>query len=93
MFGIHDEALVRRVRSKLKQPAIRARVKRILLNVNRADLQNEATVRSLVHQLCTVLDESPARADKERIVRRIVAERINPNHPLQMLRLWSLLAR
>jgi hypothetical protein len=91
MFGMNDAALVRRVRSKLKQPAIRAKVKRLLTSVTRADLQNPTKVRLMLQQMCTILEEPLDSTERERVVRRIIAQRIDPSNTWQLLRLWSLL--
>jgi len=88
-YGIRPE-LVERVKRKLKNPAVKERMKRLLDGVTKHDLQDRAKVRRLVRQAAAILNEPLASDLEERIVAFVIAQRIDPNNTLHLLRLWSM---
>jgi carbon monoxide dehydrogenase subunit G len=85
-----DRDLKDRIKKKLKDPAVKARVKAILQSVTKADLQNEAKVRVLLGQLEKTMGESFTKLQKEMIVSFVLEQKIDPNNKLQLLQLWNM---
>jgi hypothetical protein len=55
-YGISPQ-LVERIKRKMKQPPLKERVKQIVDGMTKADLQNRHTVRRLLRQIASVLNE------------------------------------
>jgi RAB protein geranylgeranyltransferase component A len=88
-YGISDD-LVYRVKKKMKNPATKERMKRLLEGVTKYDLQNRATVRRLLDQASAILHEPLTGQQKENIVSFVIAQKIDPQNTLHLLRLWSM---
>ena len=88
-YGIRPE-LVERVKRKLKNPAVKERMKALLDGVTKHDLQDRAKVRRLVRRAAAILNEPLTSDLEERIVAFVIAQRIDPNNTLHLLRLWSM---
>ena len=88
-YGIRPE-LVERVKRKMKHPAAKERMKALLEGVTKHDLQDRAKVRRLVRQAAAILNEPLTSELEERIVAFVIAQRIDPNNTLHLLRLWSM---
>lgn len=87
-FGISSE-MVERVKIKMKDPAVKARVKTVLNNVTKADLQNRARVKKLLSQTSKVLGERLSEQQAEAIVRYVIAQKIDPRNTLHLIKLWN----
>jgi uncharacterized protein YpuA (DUF1002 family) len=88
-YGISDE-LVHRIKEKMKNPAVKDRMKRLLEGVTKADLQSRGKVRRLVDQAAAILREPLTERQKENIVQFVLALKIDPQNTFHLLRLWSM---
>lgn len=88
-YGI-DPALVERVKQKLKDKDKKEKVKDILDGVTKADLQNKAKVTKLVGQVSKVLGENLTSDQTKSVVDFVIAQKIDPNNTLHLLKLWSM---
>jgi hypothetical protein len=88
-YGIRPE-LVERVKRKLKNSATKERMKALLDGVTKHDLQDRAKVRRLVRSAAAILNEPLTSDLEERIIAFVIAQRIDPNNTLHLLRLWSM---
>jgi hypothetical protein len=88
-YGIRPE-LVERVKRKMKNPATKERMKALLNGVTKYDLQDRAKVRRLVRSAAASLNEPLTSDLEERIIAFVIAQRIDPNNTLHLLRLWSM---
>lgn len=88
-YGISKE-LVERVKLKMKSPAMKERVKLILEDVSKEDLQNRVKVRKLVGSVAKVLGEKLTEQQTENIVHFVVAQKIDPKNTFHLIRLWSM---
>ncbi|GAC41674.1 serine/threonine protein kinase [Paenibacillus popilliae ATCC 14706] len=74
----------------MKQPALKERVKQIVDGVTKADLQNRHTVRRLLRQIASVLNESISAQQEEAMVQFVLAQKIDPNNTFHLLKLWGM---
>ncbi|WP_042227492.1 stage VI sporulation protein F [Paenibacillus popilliae] len=88
-YGISPQ-LVERMKRKMKQPALKERVKQIVDGVTKADLQNRHTVRRLLRQIASVLNESISAQQEEAMVQFVLAQKIDPNNTFHLLKLWGM---
>jgi hypothetical protein len=88
-YGIERE-LVERIKFKLKNPALKDRVKAALHGVTKADLQNRAKVGLLLGQICAILGESLSDRQRETVVSFVIAQRIDPNNTFHLIKLWNM---
>ena len=66
------------------------RIKALLNGVTKYDLQDRAKVRRLVRSAAAILNEPLTSDLEERIIAFVIAQRIDPNNTLHLLRLWSM---
>ncbi|MDO7905235.1 stage VI sporulation protein F [Paenibacillus sp. JX-17] len=88
-YGISPE-LVERIKAKMKNPAAKERVKKLLEGVTKADLQNTGKVQRLVKSACTILNERLSPAQEQQIVTFVISQRIDPNNTFHLLKLWGM---
>jgi hypothetical protein len=88
-YGISPQ-LVERVKLKMKNPAIKERIKQVVDGLTRADLQDRVKVRRLVRTAASVLGERLSGAQEEQIVQFVIDQRIDPRNTLHLLRLWGM---
>lgn len=88
-FGI-SPILVERVKTKMKNPVYKDRIKALLEGVTRQDLQNPAKVRQLVIAAARILNEPLTSVQVEQLVAFVLAQRIDPNNTLHLIRLWAM---
>lgn len=88
-YGISD-ALVHRIKQKMKNPLIKDRMKRLLEGVNKYDLQDRIKVRNLVAQSCKILNERLTPQQTENIVQFVLAQKIDPQNTFHLIRLWNM---
>jgi hypothetical protein len=92
MSEMIDPQLLRRIKTKMKQPAKREQVKIILTGLSRADLQNRSKVKLTLRKVSEALGEPITSSQLDSFANWIVAQRINPHNKLQLLRFWSMLS-
>lgn len=88
-YGISPQ-LVERVKQKMKNPATKERVKKLVEGLTKADLQDRVKVRRLVKSAASLLNERLSGVQEEQIVQFVVAQRIDPQSTLHLIRLWSM---
>jgi len=88
-YGISPQ-LVERVKLKVKKPAVKERMRQMLSNLTKSDLQDRLKVRKLTKSVATVLQEKLTDVQEEQIVNFVLAQKIDPNNTLHLLKLWSM---
>lgn len=88
-YGI-PKSLVLRVKKKLKNTALRERVQKVLEGVTKADLQNRQKVHALLKRVCMIIDEKPDERLQANIVRFVLAQKIDLNNTMHLIRLWKM---
>ncbi len=88
-YGIKPE-LVELVKSRLKSPERKEKLKLLVKPLTKQDLQNKQTVAKLVGRAAKVLNISASAADQERIVSFILDQRIDPKNTLHLIKLWGM---
>ncbi|RRJ66527.1 serine/threonine protein kinase [Paenibacillus oralis] len=88
-YGISPQ-LVERVKLKMKNPAIKDRIKQMVDGLTRADLQDRPKVRRLVRTATSVLGERLSGTQEEQIVQFVIDQKIDPRNTLHLLRLWGM---
>lgn len=88
-YGISPQ-LVERIKLKMKNPAIKERVKDMINGISKQDLQNGATVRRLVRNASGVMNEKLTTTQEDQIVKFIIAQKIDPNNTFHLIRLWGM---
>lgn len=88
-YGI-DRPLVERVKQKLKNPQMNQRVKMILNDVSKADLQDAVKLNRMVDQLAKVLSEKLTDRMARNIVSFVIAQKIDPNNTFHLIKLWGI---
>lgn len=84
------ESMVERVKFKMKNKAIKNRVKKVLEPLTKADLQNSATIRRTLHRVLKILGERLDPQQEANIVHFIISQKIDPQNTFHLLRLWSM---
>jgi hypothetical protein len=88
-YGIRPE-FVERVKTKMKNPAIKERIKKQLEGVTKQDLQDRAKVRRWVVSFARILNEPLSDALEDQLVNFVISQKIDPNNPLHMIKLWTM---
>jgi len=88
-YGISPQ-LVERIKLKMKNPAIKERVKNMINGISKQDLQDGAIVRRLVRNASGLMNEKLSSAQEEQIVKFIIAQKIDPNNTFHLIRLWGM---
>lgn len=88
-YGISPQ-LVERIKLKMKNPAIKERIKGLVQGLSRSDLQNSAKVQQLVKSAAGILNENLTPAQEQQIVRFVIAQRIDPNNTFHLIKLWGM---
>jgi uncharacterized protein YpuA (DUF1002 family) len=88
-YGIRPE-FVERVKAKMKSSATKEKVKEQLSQVTKYDLRDRAKVRKLVRSIAKTLNEPLTETQEEQIVAFVLAQKIDPNNTLHLLKLWSM---
>lgn len=88
-YGISPQ-LVDRIKTKMKNPSTKERVKNLINGVNKQHLQDPGTVRRLVRNACGILGERLTPGQEDAIVRFVIDQRIDPNNTFHLLRLWGM---
>ncbi|WP_340023101.1 stage VI sporulation protein F [Paenibacillus sp. FSL K6-1096] len=88
-YGI-SPALVERIKTKMKNPAVKERVKNMIKDISKQELQDTAVVRRLVRNAAAVMNEKLTSAQEEQIVKFVIAQKIDPNNTFHLIRLWGM---
>lgn len=88
-FGISPQ-LVERVKFKAKNPTTKERLRKLLGNATKYDLQDRVKVRKLTRSAAVILNEKLTDTQEEQIVSFVLAQKIDPNNTLHLLKLWSM---
>ncbi|GAK39813.1 stage VI sporulation protein F [Paenibacillus urinalis] len=88
-YGISPQ-LVERVKTKMKNPVMKEKVKVLIDGVTKADLQNSAKVRRLVKSSAAILNEKFTSADEDKLVKFVIDQKIDPNNTLHLIKLWGM---
>lgn len=88
-YGISPQ-LVARIKLKMKNPAIKERVKKLIEGVSKKDLQDPARVQRLIKSSTAILDEKLTGAEESQIVRFVIAQKIDPNNTFHLIKLWGM---
>ncbi|MGG1633669.1 serine/threonine protein kinase [Paenibacillus sp. FSL A5-0031] len=88
-YGIKPQ-LVERVKYKMKNPAVKERIRDLLGNVTKYDLQDRPKVRRLVKAASVILQEQLTDTQEDQIVAFIMAQKIDPNNTFHLLKLWGM---
>ncbi|ANS74984.1 serine/threonine protein kinase [Paenibacillus yonginensis] len=88
-FGISQQ-LVQRVKLKMKNPVVKDRIKKLVENVNKADLQDPAKVRRLVKSASVILNERLTSVQEEQMTQFVLAQRIDPKNTFHLIKLWGM---
>lgn len=88
-YGISQQ-LVERIKLKMKNPAVKERVKNMINGISKQDLQNSAIVRRLVRNASGMMNERLTSTQEEQIVRFIIDQKIDPSNTFHLIRLWGM---
>ncbi|WP_025692529.1 stage VI sporulation protein F [Paenibacillus zanthoxyli] len=88
-YGISPQ-LVERIKTKMKNPAAKERVKNLINGVSKQQLQDPGVVRRLVRNASAILGERLTSDQEDSIVRFVIAQKIDPNSTFHLIRLWGM---
>lgn len=88
-YGISPQ-LVERVKLKMKNPAVKEKMKNLLGEVTKFDLQDRIKVRKLTRTAAVILQEKLTEVQEEQIINFVMAQKIDPNNTLHLLKLWGM---
>lgn len=88
-YGISPQ-LVERVKLKVKNPVTKERLRVLLANVTKSDLQNRLKVRKLVKSSAGILNENLTDVQVEQLVNFVLAQKVDPSNTFHLLKLWSM---
>lgn len=88
-YGISPQ-LVERIKLKMKNRALKDRVKQQIEGVTKADLQNKAKVRHLVKTTSAILNERLTAAQEEQLTAFVLAQKIDPSNTFHLIKLWGM---
>lgn len=88
-YGISPQ-LVERIKLKMKNPAVKERIKNMINGISKQELQDTAVVRRLVKNAAAVLNEKLSSAQEEQVVKFVIAQKIDPNNTFHLIRLWGM---
>ncbi|MNT39169.1 hypothetical protein D3C72_1753930 [compost metagenome] len=79
-----------RVKLKMKNPAVKERIKKLVDGLTKSDLQDRSKVRRLVKSSASILNENLSGAQEEQLVQFVIAQKIDPRNTLHLIKLWSM---
>jgi len=88
-YGISTQ-LVERVKLKMKNPNVKEKIRDLLGNVTKYDLQDRVKVRKLTRASASILQEKLSDTQEEQIINFILAQKIDPNNTFHLLKLWGM---
>jgi uncharacterized protein YpuA (DUF1002 family) len=88
-YGISPQ-LVERIKTKMKNPAVKERIKKLIDGVTKSDLQDKAKVRRLVKSSAVIMNENFSTTQEEQFVAFVLAQKIDPNNTFHLIKLWGM---
>jgi len=88
-YGIKTE-FVERVKLKMKNPAVKEKIKGHLEGATKYDLQDRAKVRRWVKTFARILNEPITETQEDQLVNFIIAQKIDPNNMLSLIKLYAM---
>jgi hypothetical protein len=88
-YGIRPQ-LVERIKYKMKNPVVKDRIRQLLGNVTKYDLQDRPKVRKLVKAAAVILQEQLTDTQEDQIVAFVMGQKIDPNNTFHLLKLWGM---
>jgi len=88
-YGISPQ-FVERIKLKMKNPVIKEKIRNLLGNVTKYDLQDRAKVRKLTRSSASILQEKLSDTQEEQIINFVLAQKIDPNNTLHLIKLWGM---
>lgn len=88
-YGISQQ-LVEQVKLKMKNPAVKERIKKLLEGVTKKDLQNKTVVQRLVRSAAVILHEKLSSTQEEQLIAFVIGQRIDPKNTLHLIKLWGM---
>lgn len=88
-YGIRPQ-FVERVKLKMKNPNVKERIRKLLGQVTKHDLQDRAKVRRLVKAAAVILQEKLTDTQEDQIIAFVLAQKIDPNNTFHLLKLWGM---
>lgn len=88
-FGIRPE-LVERVKAKLKHTPTKERIKLLVADLTKQDLQDRGKVRRLVKSAASILKEPLTDTQEEQLVALVLAQKIDPKNTFHLIKLWGM---
>lgn len=88
-YGISQE-FVHRIKLKMKNPVVKERVKMVLADISKQDLQDRARIRKLTGQTAKVLDEKLTDQQMSNIIQFILDQKVDPNNTFHLIKLWGM---
>jgi uncharacterized protein YpuA (DUF1002 family) len=88
-FGISPQ-LVDRIKLKMKNPAVKERIKNMINGISKQELQDTAVVRRLVRNASAVMNEKLTSTQEDQIVKFVIAQKIDPGNTFHLIRLWGM---
>jgi hypothetical protein len=88
-YGIRPQ-LVERVKYKMKNPVVKDKIRQLLGNVTKYDLQERPKVRKLVKAAAVILQEQLTDTQEDQIVAFVMGQKIDPNNTFHLLKLWGM---
>jgi len=74
----------------MKNPVIKEKIRNLLGNVTKYDLQDRAKVRKLTRSSASILQEKLSDTQEEQIINFVLAQKIDPNNTLHLIKLWGM---
>jgi len=88
-YGISPQ-FVERIKLKMKNPIVKEKMRNLLGNVTKYDLQDRAKVRRLTRSSAAILQEKLSDVQEEQIINFVLAQKIDPNNTLHLIKLWGM---
>lgn len=88
-YGIRPE-FVERVKLKLKNPAVKDRIKLLVNGITKYDLADRAKVKKLVRNGAGILQEKLTDTQEEQLVQFVLSLKIDPNNTFHLIKLWGM---
>ncbi|MFD1676754.1 hypothetical protein [Alicyclobacillus fodiniaquatilis] len=85
-----DPNLLHTFRSRIRNPIHWRNTHRILHSYSRRDLATPHGAGALVDQMCGALNVPLTPGQRAGAVNWLVAQRIDPHHPLHQMRMWRI---
>lgn len=88
-YGISPQ-LVEQVKIKMKNPVLKKKVKLLVKDLTKTDLQQPARVKALISQASKILGVRVDGNQVERAQKFILDQNIDPQNTFHLIRLWHM---